>query len=360
MIEQELFDRISSRKPQPPAGFAARHDRLLQRIVTGKEEKYMRKQRMLRVALIAALIVMTTGAALAAMHGFGLIDLMQQHGHRVEEKQLAQWNARFEPKTYEVGHAKVTLKELIADGVAYYASADVQSTDDRYLIMPGFADITEPVTGTTNREPGMEPPVSYQQMAEDAGLNIERLSLYIELPQEGESFFDNMGREDGSFTLITGGHGMTAKEDVQANLRIIVEGMDTQGNLIPGTRLDISHPLTVPVMAERQVRHYTVNQAVQGSDGTLHGLTLTRTVITTYADFQLTDKERSPGGLYVAWPMELRLADAQGKPYESGFTLTDSAFNMDNLPDALQVLVMDPQKGPDAPVVQVIEMKVEP
>ena len=99
MIEQELFDRISSRKPQPPARFAARHDRLLQRIVTGKEEKYMRKQRMLRVALIAALIVMTTGAALAAMHGFGLIDLMQQHGHRVEEKQLAQWNARFEPKT---------------------------------------------------------------------------------------------------------------------------------------------------------------------------------------------------------------------------------------------------------------------
>ena len=203
MTDQDLFDLLGSRRPQPPAGFAARHDRLLQRIVTGKEEKYMRKQRLLRVALIAALIVMTTGAALAAMQGFGLIDLMNQYGHQVEEKQVQQWNAGFKPQTYEIGHAKVVLKELIADGVAYYASADVESTDDSYLIMPGFAELDDPVTGTTTLGPGKEPPISYRQMAADTGKAIERLSIYIELPQEDESFFDNMGRADGSFTLIT-------------------------------------------------------------------------------------------------------------------------------------------------------------
>ena len=360
MTDQELFDLLGSRQPQPPAGFDARHDRLLRRIITGKEEKYMRKQRLLRVALIAALIVMTTGAALAAMQGFGLIDLMKQYGHQVEEKQVQQWNARFKPQTYEIGHAKVILKEMIADGVAYYASADVESADDSYLIMPGFAELDAPVTGTTNLGPGKEPPVSYRQMAADTGNTIERLSIYIELSQDGESFFDSMGRADGSFTLITGGYGMTDTQDVQASLRFIVEGMDAQGNLIPDTRQDVSHPLTVPVQTDRQVRRYAANQAIGEGGAMLHGLTLTRTALTTYADYQLTDKDGNPSGEGAAWPLYLRLADAAGTPYEEGFTLSGTAYRMDALPDALQVQVYTFTQGPDAQVVQTIELKAEP
>lgn len=326
--EELLKERFVDDPPALPEGFEQRHDRLLHRLTTGKEEPYMRKQRMMRLALVVALALTLTGAALAAASQFGLFDLMRLYGHQQGDMAPA-WKNAYEPRTFETDKVRVTVQELLSDGVSWYASVKLDQLDDGFVIMPSFVEAGDPVVGPL--QPGLKaPPLTFTQLAQKDNRKLLQTSVYVEGTGEEVGFADHFGTEDGHITIVTGGYGDLPEKDFEASLRIITTQAQADGTLLEETRQDNSFPLTVPATGEKRVTTYLPES---GDTSPLKEVLLTQTPLTTYADFvPASGRHRN---------VDYQLLDAEGNPYPPGFTLTGHAYKLDSLPDTIQVRITD-------------------
>lgn len=324
--EELLRERFHQHAPALPEGFALRHDRLLHRLITGKEEPYMRKQRLTRLALVAALVLTLTGAALAAQQ-FVLFDLMGLYGHQQADMAPA-WQTKYEPKTFETKKVRATVQELLSDGRGWYASFRVESLDEAYTIMPNFAEPDEPVAGPVSTD--AKASLSFEQLAERENRRLLRVGFYVEATGEEEGFFEYFGTPDGQVTIVAGGYGQLPDKDFEAALRILAFATDPQGNITEETREDKTFPITVPTFGEKRVAAYLPDNH---DISAIKEVILTQTPLTTYADFVPAGEH--PGNA------DYELLDAQGNPYPQGFTLTGHAYKLDSLPDKVQVRMTD-------------------
>lgn len=329
--DERLMTRFSHDMPSPPAGFAQRHDALLHRLTTGKEEPYMRKQRMMRMALVAALVLTVAGAAFAAARQFGLTDLLRLYGHTPEQL-AAPWRAPYEPKSFEqAGRVKVTVQELLSDGYSWYASFAFENLDAGHVLMPNFAERGDAAVGVMpGSQDAEQPSPSFEQLAQQDGRTLLMVGAYVELPGEEVGFAEWFGTPEGGLTIVAGGYGDLPTQNHEATLRILTEEMDQAGALVPGSREDTTYPLTVPVHGEKHVRTY---RAAAQQMPQVQQLILTQTALTTY--MEVVHAENSGGSF------EYTLVDEQGQPLPAGFTLTGHAYRLDGLPEAVYLQQTD-------------------
>ena len=329
--DERLMTRFNQDMPNPPDGFSQRHDALLHRLTTGREEPYMRKQRMMRTALVMVLVLAVAGVALAAAQQFGLVDLMRLYGHNPEQL-AAPWHEPYAPTTYEQqGRVKVTVQELLSDGYSWYASFAFESLNPQHVLMPNFAERGDAVVGVVpGSQDAAQPSPSFEQLAQQQGGTLLLVGAYVELPGEEVGFSEWFGTPEGGLTIVAGGYGDLPTQSHEATLRILTEEMDQVGNLIPDKRMDTTYAITVPTYGEKQVRTY---KAPAKELPQVKEVILTQTALTTY--MEVKHVENSAGSY------EYALVDAQGQPLPKGFTLTGQAYKLDGLPETLQLEATD-------------------
>lgn len=134
-----------------------------------------------------------------------------------------------EPIVVETNDVKVTVREIVYDGIWLYTSADICAiSPESVLVMPGSAAIGDPCSGL-NGELDVEDKRSFKTAAFEDGKRL--LAVYVypkEFDELGEYFLDHFQRSGGVSTFLSGARMSTENDPAFLTLSIQVYEVDLQ------------------------------------------------------------------------------------------------------------------------------------
>lgn len=131
-MKARLSDALLKRWEQIPDTFKDHVDASLLAFEQVKEEPWMRKRSVSAAALIAALLVLTMGAALA-LNSLGLLDFLD-YAPSPTVKHMVQSN--FKNNMIMLGDCTITVKEAISDGLSGALVVEYSVPEGMYLYAP--------------------------------------------------------------------------------------------------------------------------------------------------------------------------------------------------------------------------------
>jgi len=141
----------------------------------------------------------------------------------VKPEDVSKLNLISEPEEVECGLVRVILRELVYDGVWMYSAAEISIDDENAMIVPGSADLGDPVCGV-NDEGQIEDDRPFREVAKEDGKVIYYVNAY---PEEfhGERFIDYFQLKDSS-VYLSGARMNTGNEPIAISWKIRVKKTD--------------------------------------------------------------------------------------------------------------------------------------
>ena len=97
----------------------------------------------------------------------GVSWLHRQYGFTMDQAFLDEAHAAFQDMNFECGPVRITLKEVLCDGVWMYTSSVAAPVDDHVIVLPSDAEITDLVSGGYGEELRDDHRTFLQAAAED-------------------------------------------------------------------------------------------------------------------------------------------------------------------------------------------------
>ena len=256
--------------------------------------------------------------------------LMKLYGFDLSNNVIETMQESIHPQTFDCGSVKVTLQEVLYDGIWLYASATVMPVNPEVtLIMPGSATIGDFVSG------------GYQENLRDdnrtfqeAALQDEKelLCIYVhpvELEQAEYFFLDHRQDAGNQSTLFSGAPINGTESTLTINLSIRLDAVDLSSETY--TQIGIyEFPVDVQRIGSVNSRTYRSTR----DDTPLDLISLVQTPLSAYAfpEWKSGDNE----GDY-----EFILLDEQSNPISRGAPPDGNTFCLPSLPNALSILIRD-------------------
>lgn len=140
---------------------------------------------------------------------------------------LKEYSIVIEPIIVETDDVKVTVREIVYDGIWLYTSADISAiSPESVLVMPGSAAIGDPCSGL-NGEQGIEDNRSFKNAAIEDGKRLMAVYVYPkEFDELGEYFLDHYQRAEGVSTFLSGARVHTENAPTYLTLSVQVYEVD--------------------------------------------------------------------------------------------------------------------------------------
>ncbi|MBQ2953377.1 MAG: hypothetical protein IJE07_07445 [Clostridia bacterium] len=344
-----------------------------------KEEKEM-KRATFRVALIAALIIMSlTAVAFAAGSLLGWSDFYGQwHGGIGVPEGVYEQMKVSEDCSWQVGPLTFTATELLTDGHIAISAIHVRTTDGSAALING-ANVSDPVdpiraNGENGREYaarlGVSEDATWIEAAQQLNLPLYRVSADHSMSHplyEGDMMIDVLINEDGSLTFYC--MSMLDTDRVQAELTLplcldVALADPTTGETSQRWR-DYDQTVTIPVCPVLEERTYVPDRETIIAGHKLVKVDAVRYVTGAYLTFTYEmDYMAIPESAYELY--ELTLCDEAGSELPGGMNLSASLsftieveemIGVETLPDVITLtddVLPDTIPG-DAPVVLVAQ-----
>lgn len=131
MTDRDLQARFHSIRPDMPEAYIQQHDRLMDRLIRGREGGAVRRRMLLRIAFIVLLLA-ASFTALALTNRLNLLSMLTIHeGNRNPVSDAAGMLVRQVLASHRFPHTEVTIREAVYDGRilrALYSVRDLAAT----------------------------------------------------------------------------------------------------------------------------------------------------------------------------------------------------------------------------------------
>ncbi len=344
----ENLDFRAAFRPVPEACRAA----LMDAARSVKEERKM-KRASLRVALIAAAIVVSMmAAALAAGHLMGWTDFLGDYSNvnipqgAVEQMQVT------EELSWQVGPMTFTVTELLTDGRIAVSSVNIRTTDGSPALMCWDPWDTIGCNGDNGKANavrlGIDPTTTYIEAAKQLNLPLYTVRGILDVAAEyigGESMEDPMWNEDGSvtyFCMIDLADG-AVRETLPTGLFLRVSRIDPASGEEAEKWVDREQTVLIPVCPVLEKRSYVPDRETIIAGQKLLKVDAVRYVTGAYLTLTWEmDAMLMPEKVWELY--DLTLLDADGAPLPRGMNLSASMMvtitqeemlGVESLPDVI-------------------------
>ena len=337
-----------------------------------KEEKEM-KRASSRVALIvAAILVVTMVAALAATQ-LGLTGFFS-HFYNITLPDSAKTvlNAT-EQKTYSVGPLTITLRETLADGRIVYVTTQAKTADGtKALIQASCNDIFDRIPDSEAARLNVPVHTSFLDAAKQANIPLYMVSSYLTIDEKyyltsdgkymgGEEMQASYWAEDGSVLLVDmlQPYPGTVPETLPGTVTLRVHQIDSAASsydmisFAEGKDWRIEEEISIPVNGVTAEKTYTAEGSALLAGYTLQSVKAEKTCAGAYLTATLTaGSDASREDVWELYDM-VKFRDAQGQAFPLGISLSGSLndegwptvtyeimISIDALPDAMLMVCM--------------------
>ncbi len=328
------------------------HAALMDAARSVKEEKEMIRAS-LRVALIAAAIIVATMVVAFAATQLGLIDLFHNtYDVPLPESAQTVLNAT-EQKTYSVGPLAITLRETLADGhIAYVTTQAKPSDGSSLLIQMGNGSISDRIPDSEAARLKVPSGTSFLDAARQANIPLYFVSSYLTIDKhymDGDEMQDIVWDADGSALLVDmlRTNPDAVPETLVGSLTLRVRQMDpATSSFVEGKDWQTSENISIPVNGVTAEKTYTPDGGAQLSGYTVQSVKAVKTCAGAYLTASLT--AAADAAREDVWSFEFK--NAQGQTFPQGMNLSASVNNkgwpevtleimvsIDALPDAIQM-----------------------
>lgn len=339
--DAKALDLRSAFPEEPEACHAA----LMNAARSVREEKTM-KNASIRVALLAALIILCTMAVAAAAGSLlGWSDLFGRYGARVPETAQRVMSEDWNRHEYTLGPVRFTTQELLCDGhiaMASTAAAMADGSDALICAEPFDAIGAAGENGEQMaRRLGVPPETTWLEAARLLGRRLFAVRAILEVPAEldsGSAMEDILWNEDGSAVcfsmseLLAGASG----EALEMQLYLSVTEYDAETEK---DALTARVPLSVYLEAPLEEHVYPLDFTADGYALREVRAELTDAGLYLYSTFTAPEGATEDDVYARALPCWL---DAQGEPLPEGISLS-AALDASRLPEGVctQMIAVD-------------------
>ena len=260
----------------------------------------------------------------------GIAWLMKLYGFDLPSNVIETIQESIKPQTFNCGSVRVTLQEVLYDGIWLYTSATVLPVKpDVTLIMPGSATVDDFVSGGY-KENLRDDKRTFQEAALQDGKEL--LCIYVhpvELEQAEYFFLDHRQDAGNQSTLISGAPINGTEATLRINLSIRLDAVDLSSETY--TQIGV-YEFPVDIQRIGSVKNRTYRSAREGT--LLDLISLVQTPLSSYAfpEWKSEDNE----GDY-----EFMLLDEQSNPIPRGAPPDGNTIYLPTLPDVLSILIRD-------------------
>jgi hypothetical protein len=332
------------------------HTALMDAARSVKEEKEMVRTT-LRVALIAAAIIVATMVVAFAATQLGLIDLFN-NTYDVPLPESAQTVlSATEQKTYSVGPLAITLRETLADGHIAYITTQAKTADgSSALIQMGNGSISDRIPDSEAVRLNVPSGTSFKDAATLANIPLYFVSSYLTIDNhymDGDEMQDIVWDADGSALLVD---MLRTRPDavpkpLVGSLTLRVRQMDpAASSFAEGKDWQTSENISIPVNGVTAEKTYTPDGGALLAGYTVQSIKAVKTCAGAYLTVSLTAGEGiSRKDVWSFYEM-LDFKNAQGQSFPQGINLSAGLDNkhwpeatleimvsIDALPDAIQM-----------------------
>lgn len=355
--DAKALDLRSAFPEEPEACHAA----LMNAARSVREEKTM-KNASIRVALLAALIILCTMAVAAAAGSLlGWSDLFGRYGARVPETAQRVMSEDWNRHKYTLGPVRFTTQELICDGhvaLASTAAAMADGSDALICAEPFDAIGANGVNGKLAAQRlGVPPETTWMEAARLLGRRLYAVRAILELPSEldsGSAMEDILLGEDGGAVyfsmpeLLPGASG----ETLAMQLYLSVTGFDVETGAA-GETMQAREPLDVYLEAPLETCAYAADGALLSGGYALGSVQAELTTLGLYLSSTFTAPEGATLDDVYARALPLWL-DAQGEPLPEGLSL-GASIDTSRLPMVVCTQMVSVDTLPETLVMQIGE-----
>ena len=359
-MKQRDIDLTHLKDAFPPMPENCR-DALLTAARSVREEQPMKRTSFRAALIVAAILIVTMAAAIAATQ-MGWVDFFGHYDNiRVPKAAQETLNAT-ETSTYTVGPLTFTVKQLLADGHIAMSAVQARATDGSEALY-STDEIFDPIGafGDTAllKHFNLTAETPWVDAAKKLNIPLYGVRALLEINEEyigGEAMEDPLWNEDGSIVYFNmpATNPETVKDSLPATLYLAVRRYD------PATGEEVEKwtdrkDITIPVNGVVESKNYLPEDGKTLLGFTVESVTAERTCAGAYLTLYLTAGEgmNNPDAVHAVIDA-LTLLDGAGAPLPDGINLsiipnTDAWPNatieyhcgVDALPEAIQLKTDD-------------------
>lgn len=181
------------------------HDALMNAARSVKEETPV-KRTPLRIAAVAALVIVLTMTVALAAQQLGWLDYLLDRFDLVLPKAAEEILNVTQPLSCEVGPMTFTWRQLMTDGRTTFATAEVRMTDGTKALIANDSDLYEAVDAVSDTVMdvyGLEPGTTWVEAAAQLQLPLYGVRAIVETAHSTGALEDAMWNTDGSINYFS-------------------------------------------------------------------------------------------------------------------------------------------------------------
>lgn len=325
-----------------------------------KEEQPMKRASIRTALIVAALIIVTMAAAIAATQ-LGWVDFYGHYDNvRVPKAAQEALNATAHD-TYQVGPLTFTVNQLLADGHIAMSAVEARTTDGSEALC-GVDDIFDPIgaSGDTAllKHFNLSGDTTWVDAAKQLNIPLYGIRALLEIDEEysaGDAMEDPLWNEDGSIVYFNmpATNKEAVKDSLPATLYLAVRRYDPETGEEVEKWVDRKE-ITIPVGGVLENKTYLPTGDNKLLNFTLESVTAEQTCAGAYLTLNLTaDKGMNEDSLHQLIDA-LTLLDGAGQPLPEGMNLSinpsieawpkatiEYLAGVDTLPESIQLKTSD-------------------
>ena len=265
--------------------------------------------------------------------------LMKLYGFALSDDIVSAMQASFSPQTFDCGPIRVTLREVLYDGVWLYTSATVTPVNPAaMLIMPGSASLDDFVSGGY-QENLRDDQRSFQQAASQDKKKLIRVTLHPAELEQAEYFFLDHRQDAGNQSTIFSGAPINGTEEtLTIHLSIKLDSVAPSSEEYTQSN---SYEFPVDIQRIGSVNRRAYHSMNDKAPFTL--IYLVETPLTIYA-FPVWNNEDAENRY------QFRLLDKDSDPVGRGAPPDGSTYGFTEFPDAFSVMLMEDDIAQGEPI----------